>query len=361
MIDANFGGKLRLNLLTQEIELDHKALNVAQFRIALALNYGVEMNRQNCEDVVASIAETNHYDPIKEYLESAYREIGGDCEFLDDLATRYLGTEAPIYNQFVKYTLIAAVARIFKPGCKVDTALILQGGQGIGKSTFFKTLASPDWFDDSLGSVSDKDERLKLHRAWIIEWGELEAIFRRKDVSAVKSFLTCSTDLLRKPYGRTTESLPRRSIIVGSTNQTEFLVDTTGNRRFWVVPVSKRIDIARLNRERDLIWASAVTLYKSGHPWILLGDDEVLAAQVAKDFVTQDPWIDKVRAFLRDKTSVTIPEVLDSLNIDNAQQTKAAQMRVSDLLKGLNWMARRKFEDGRQQRVWIPVDNQWKI
>jgi predicted P-loop ATPase len=314
------------------------------------------MSKDNCQDIVTAIAQDNLYDPIQDYLERAYKEIGGDLQFLDDLATRYLGTEAPIYNTFLKYTLIAAVARIYEPGCKVDNALILQGGQGIGKSTFFKSLASPNWFDDSLGAISDKDERLKLHRAWFVEWGELESVFKRKDISAVKSFLTCSTDLIRKPYASALESLPRRSVIVGSTNQPQFLVDATGNRRFWVIPVQKRIDLARLGRERDLIWASAVSLYKSGHTWILKPEEETFASELIEEFVTEDPWTDKVRAFLHGKTSATASEVLDALGLENFQQTKAAQMRVAELLKKLRWKSSKRLQEGRQLRVWMPQE-----
>ena len=85
--------------------------------------------------------------------------------------------------------------------------------------------------------MSDKDERLKLHLTWFCEWAELESVFRRRDIAATKAFLSSDTDLVRAPYARKAEKMPRRSIIVGSTNEDQFLNDSTGNRRFWVVPV----------------------------------------------------------------------------------------------------------------------------
>jgi predicted P-loop ATPase len=99
----------------------------------------------------------------------------------------------------------------------------------------------------ALGAVSDKDERLKMHRAWFVEWSELETVFSRRDVSATKAFLSSSVDALRPPYHRDTQDFPRASIIVGSTNEDEFLSDKTGNRRFWVIPVKKKIDVEQLS------------------------------------------------------------------------------------------------------------------
>lgn len=162
--------------------------------------------------------------------------------------------------------MIGAVARALSPGCKLDTALILQGKQGFKKSTFFKILAG-DYFDDSLGAVSDKDERLKLHRFWFIEWSELESIFKGRDVSQTKAFLSSSIDAVRPPYCRDTQDFARASIIVATTNKDEFLSDETGNRRFWIIPVKKRIDTKLLRKERNAIWAAAVLAYKSGEQW----------------------------------------------------------------------------------------------
>lgn len=335
--------------------MDGEVINLAYFRIKLAREHRISVVRQDCEDIVTTIAQENFFDPIYHYLESVYRTLGGDDSYLDDLCDRYFGVNDPIYTQFLKCTLIGAVARIYKPGCQMENTLILQGGQGLGKTRFYQYLASPEWFDNSLGALSDKDERLKLHRTWFVEWGELEAVFRRKDIAAIKAFLSTDIDTIRKPYGRKPEAMPRRSIIVGSTNQSEFLVDSTGNRRFWVVPVKKQIDIARLKRERDLIWASAVTLYKQGHLWYLHGAIEVQAERVAEAYTTDDPWLDKVRKILRDRTSITTGEILDELDIDNAQQTKAVQMRVSDLLRSLDWEVNRKYVDGKQLRVWEPA------
>jgi len=135
----------------------------------------------------------------------------------------------------------------------------LQSPQGWQKSQFLKKLAG-DWFDDSFGAMSDKDERLKLHSAWILEWAELETVFKRKDVAATKAFLSCASDSIRPPYGRETVKMLRPSIIVGTTNETEFLSDTTGNRRFWVVPVTALL--LKRNKNRTKVTIQKIFLLK---------------------------------------------------------------------------------------------------
>lgn len=277
-VKAVLGQRLRLNTLKLQIELDGQPLNPDRIHLQLANDFNLQIPRANALDIVAELAEQRSYSPVVEYLNRIYDQYGENATILNDLASRYFGTDDAIYNTYLQKTLVAAVARAMQPGCKVDTALILQGKQGINKSTFLKALAGEDWFDDSLGQISDKDERLKLHVTWFIEWAELESVFKRRDLASVKAFLTCSRDYIRPPYGRSVQAFNRPSVIVGTTNQDEFLGDSTGNRRFWVIPVQKAIDLKQLCQERDRIWAAAVTLYKAGEPWWLSQSEEELSA-----------------------------------------------------------------------------------
>ena len=120
------------------------------------------------------------------------------------------------------------------------------GQQGARKSSFWKALGG-NFFSDALRDIQSKDDLMVLHRSWIMEWAELDHITNKRHAGQVKAFLSQSTDMFRVPYGKATEAFPRRGIIVGSTNRDEFLVDDTGNRRFWVIPVeathSKPIDV----------------------------------------------------------------------------------------------------------------------
>lgn len=200
-ICKHFGHRIRLNKLTKKIEVNGEAVSLDRAKIQLAVRHGI-LVKSSKEDVVyliTEIAEENQYSPIEEYLNSLPE--ADNPSILDNLAEKYFGVSVPIYQTFVRKNLIGAVARALSPGCKLDTALILQGKQGYKKSTFFKILAG-DYFDDSLGAVSDKDELLKLHRAWFVEWSELESIFRRRDVSQTKAFLSSSIDAVRRTAGR---------------------------------------------------------------------------------------------------------------------------------------------------------------
>ncbi|MFM6397724.1 VapE domain-containing protein, partial [Planktothrix sp.] len=187
------GDKIKFNELTKEIEFNGKSADFKNFKLKLARQFKIELkcSKEDLCSIVVEVAEENAYHPIRNYLDECH-DKHSDTSILDNLAKRYFGTNNPLYQTFIRKTLIAAVARVYDPGCKVDTTLILQGGQGVGKSTFFKTLASDDWFCDDMGSPNGnnkKDEILKLHTAWLTEWGELEKIFSKSEVSDIKAFL----------------------------------------------------------------------------------------------------------------------------------------------------------------------------
>jgi predicted P-loop ATPase len=355
---AFFGDRIRLNKLSKRIEINGKPTSIDRAKIQLATKHGilVRSGREDLQDILMELAHQNEYSPIEEYLQSLPQPE--NTTILDSLAERYFGATSPIYESFMRRTLISAVARALSPGCKVDTALILQGNQGFQKSTFFKVLAGGIYFDDSVGAASDKDERLKMHRAWIVEWSELETVFSRRDVSATKAFLSCSVDALRPPYHRDTQDFPRSSIIVGSTNEDEFLSDKTGNRRFWVIPVEKKIDVEQLTQERDAIWAAAVLAYKSGEQWWLTPEEETLLAQNNQGWQITDVWETAILNYVDNKSTCTITELLEKpIGLELAKQSRSEQMRVSSILRRNGWIKapRQKRIDGKPQWYWEKV------
>ena len=160
-------------------------------------------------------------------------------ERVDMLLIDYFGADdTPYTRAAIRKTLVAAVARIYKPGTKFDSILVLNGPQGVGKSTFFARLGR-EWFSDSLSisDMKDKTASEKLINSWILEISEMSGI-RKTEVEVVKSFVSRQNDKFRQAYGVNVESHPRKCIIVGSTNsEGGFLRDVTGNRRFWPVHV----------------------------------------------------------------------------------------------------------------------------
>lgn len=348
-----FGKRIRLNKLSKRIEVDGKPVSLARAKLQLAIRHGVllKSGREDIQDIIAEVAEQNEYSPVAEYLRSL--PFCMDTSILDRLTENYFGVTKEIYTTFIRKTLIAAVNRALVPGCKVDTALILHGKQGYKKSTFFSILAG-EYFDDSMGAASEKDERLKLHRSWFIEWSELERIFGKKDASAAKAFVTSRTDMIRPPYGRDIEDLPRPSIIVATTNQDEFLVDPTGARRFWVIPVQKKIDTIRLSSERDAIWAAAMAAFQAGELCYLNDEEELIAEAIAAEFRTSDPWEESIGTFIENREWVRVADILDHLRIDIDRQDRSHQMRVASILKVMGWSKNIRVVGKKRVRVWAP-------
>jgi predicted P-loop ATPase len=360
-VEAKLGKRLRLNTLKNRIELDGQPFDLAKAQLVLALEHHLDLGcgREQIEDIVTLIAARNPYSPVVDYLESVHATYGEDARILTGFADRYFGEVEPMADTFIKRWLISAVARAFSPGCKADYILVLQGQQGFGKSGFFNTLAN-GWFDDGIAATaSDKDQLMKLHSAWIIELSELKAIFRKKDVSAFKAFITARTDAIRKPYGRVIEELPRTNVFGASTNEDGFLNDPTGNRRFWVVKVHRPIDIALLAQEKDRIWAAAVALYKAHEQWYPTQIEAIAAETIAQDYQQSDPWLEVIHEFVRDRETVLTSTVLaTALQVEVGRQSKADEMRVASCLRELGFQATRKTINGRRTRVWVkPSDN----
>jgi predicted P-loop ATPase len=341
------GNRLRLNTLNKKIEFEGEQLDSDDLRVLLAQEKNLSIPSNDAGAIFKFIAQRNQYNPVVEYLERVSKEYGNDTSVLNGFAKRYFGQEEAIYDTYIRRFLVGAVARVMKPGCKLDSALFLQGDQGTFKSTFFKTLASEEWFDDSMGAASDKDERLKLHSVWIVEWAELETMFKRKDISAVKSFLTTTKDLIRPPYGRDTKEFKRQCVIVGTTNEDVFLKDPTGSRRFWVIPVQKQIPIDQLAQERDRIWAAAYALYKAGEQWHLTYEEAQQQAILNEYFQEVDPWQEAVWDYIQDRMRASTREILEMCIKKELRDTdKKDQMRIAAILQTLGWERSGQGKDG---------------
>lgn len=356
-IKRSFGAHLRFNELLGEVELDGQYLDPAMAKLELVVTHRQNLRgcREDVSDCVVKVARENSYSPVKEYLESVFEKHGADEELISNVAQHHLGSNDPIHQTQIKRFLIAAVARVYDPGCKHDCALIIQGPQGWGKSTFFKILASADWFDDSIGNSSDKDEKLKLHRSWIVEWAELETAFRRRDVSQIKAFMSSAVDILRPPFGRSIQTLKRSSVIVGSTNQMQFLADTTGNRRFWVVPMKQQLDKSKLTAERDRLWSAAVALYKAGEQWWLTDEENQKVDASRAQYESVDPWLYPIQEYIEDMPAVTTEAILtNALELQKSNHNSGHARRVADIMRQLGWEQTPNpvAHNGSRKRIW---------
>lgn len=272
----------------------------AALKVYINHKYGVYAPSKT-KDAVLTAAAERAYHPVKEYLEALPPWDG--VSRIDTLLTEYFGAEDNSYTRAViRKSLTAAVARIYRPGVKFDSVLILNGPQGIGKSTFFSRLAG-EWFSDSLTvtDMKDKSGPEKLQGYWILELGELAGM-RKTEAETVKSFITRVDDKYRASYGVNVENHPRQCIIVGSTNAEDgFLRDITGNRRFWPVRVSGVCDKKPWQlTDADVrqIWAEALVLYRGGEKLYLEGEDAKRAVREQTEAMETDEREGLVRAYL---------------------------------------------------------------
>ena len=285
----------------------------ASLKVYLNKGYGVYAPTKT-KDALLAVASERAYHPVKEYLD-ALPEWDG-VKRVDTLLTDYLGAEDSAYTRAViRKTLAAAVARIYQPGTKFDSVLILNGPQGIGKSTMFARLAGA-WFSDSLTltDMRDKSGPEKLQGYWILELGELAGM-KKTDVETVKSFLSRVDDKYRASYGLNVESHPRQCVIVGSTNtESGFLRDITGNRRFWPVRVngeSVRKPWQISGEDVLQVWAEAKAVYEGGERLYLEGEVAAMAVSQQAEAMETDDREGLVRTYL----DTLLPENWDSMSL----------------------------------------------
>ncbi|MCL4853333.1 MAG: hypothetical protein KJZ78_18405, partial [Bryobacteraceae bacterium] len=244
-----------------------------------------------------------------------------------------------------------AVARVFEPGCKADCCLILEGEQGIRKSTALRVLAQP-WFTDEIADLGSKDAALQTRGVWVIEIAELDSM-SRSDVGKIKAFMSRMTDRFRPPYGKRPIDSPRQCVFAGSVNHGTYLRDETGGRRFWPVECKAPvIDVDSLAEVRDQLWAEATALYFDGKSWWLDSVDlNREAAEEQADRYEGDPWDELIMAWAEGRESVSISEVLTNcLEKKKDQWTQMDKNRVSRSLRARGWV---RYNSGpRRAREW---------
>ena len=358
--------EFRYNIFTQQIEQEEQVLEgIERYYLKLA-QMRLKISKEVAMDCVVEVAKQNPYDPVKAYLEHC--SLTEEPTYIDRLASTYLRpqdaskTEPTLYDKMLKCTLIAAVARVFEPGCKHDYACVLLGEQGARKSSFWKALGG-HFFSDALRDCQSKDDLMVLHRSWIMEWAELDHITNRGRAGLIKAFLSQSTDMFRVPYGKATESFPRRGIIVGSTNSDEFLVDETGNRRFWVIPVgvthSDPINVDMLMKEVDAIWASAVHAYQNNEPYALSIEDEQQVNLENSKYTMGHPWKGPVESWLAMPQNrfkdVTVELLLsEAIAKPLERQTRGDQTALGNVLKSLGYSkGPKKTINGCRKQVYV--------
>jgi len=278
------------------------------------------------------------YDPLSDYLTSLKWD-GKDR--ISNWLTYYAAAEDNEYTRMVgRKFLIGAAARALDPGCKVDTMLIAEGPQRLGKSTMPRALFGAEFFSDQIGDITSKDGAERIQGTWCVEIAEMDK-FSRVEANAIKSFMSQRDDRYRAAYARNTVTRPRRCVFFGTINPdgVGYLKDSTGNTRFWPVAV-KHIDLEGIAADRDQIWAEAVAAYRGKERWWLSAEEEEAFAAPEQDARRDDDvWEPRILDWLksRDPTAprivFTSADCLVGIGVDAPRQGHREKIRVAKILK----------------------------
>ena len=293
---------------------------------------------------VQTAARDRPFHPVKTYPQGLHWE---GVERVDGWLSRYLGADDTEYSRAVgSRWLISAVARILRPGAKADCCLILEGPQGIRKSTALRTLAG-EYFTDELADLGSKDAAMQTRGVWIIELSELDSL-SHSEVARIKAFMSRTTDRFRPPYGMRLVESPRQCVFAGTVNHSTYLRDETGGRRFWPIGCG-RIDVEALARDRDQLWAEAKARFDAGAVWWL---ETAELVQMASDQQIEryegDPWEEVIGPWVESRASVSISEVLERcLEKAHALWTQTDKNRAARCLRALGWERYRERQGSR--------------
>jgi hypothetical protein len=326
-------------------------------RVALWLQreWRIEAGPELVAQAVVAVGHDQRVHPVRDYLHGLTWD--GQPR-LERWLTTYLGVRETVYSHTIGAMMLrAAVARVVTPGCKVDTMLVLQGEQGIGKSTAVKLLCGADWFTDDLADFGSKDAAMQLRGTWFLEIAELGAM-ARAEVERVKIFVSRSKERYRSAYGRHVQDQPRQCVFFGTTNAETYLRDETGNRRFWPVLCGavQGIDLDGLARDRDQLWAEATAQVHAGLRWHLDPRQDVEALRQAKAAQSavqeRDAWENLICAYAAGKERVFLEAIFaEALGLKPERWGRSEQMRVAAILRRAGW-SRHHLRTESGERVW---------
>lgn len=312
---------------------------------------------------IQTIAYNKSHHPVREYLQKLEWD---HVSRIENFATEYLGSEDSLYSKYIsKLLFCAAVKRIMYPGCKYDYMIILEGRQGIGKSRALQAIGG-EFFAEIPLTDRDRDTIDKMQGRWIIEVAELE-VFQKKEIEALKSFLSTNVDRARLAYAKTTKDFPRQCVFIGTINPTElgYLRDITGNRRF--LPIScNKIKVDEIAKNRDMFFAEALDLVKKDQQIYIDYEMEKLAAEEQAMRLVVDPWEQYIIDWINDPINATADQIRTSdvwthaLNGQIDKLTRREQLRISHILRNLGYSYRTSWIDGKNMKVYVKEYEQVK-
>lgn len=325
---------------------------------------GVSYSLSAIEEMVDTIALMNWNHPIRNYLDSL---VWDGNPRIETLFHRFFGVENNPYSRATgRKFFTAAVKRVFEPGCKFDYMLIFEGEQGLGKSTFFKALTGKEWFCEVTGNLQNENQvEENLRGKWIAEFSEMDS-FSKADSTRCKAFISRDTDRFRTPYQPLSRDHPRQIVFYGTTNEEQYLKDTSGNRRYWPLRVNSKYSIGPKYMEleavkiKDQVWAEAKHLYNlhkadpMAHTLFMEGEEEVFAVQEQKKRQEHDLWEEPILAFMNGKNvdkkvydMCPVSKICEgALGLQKSQITRPDQNRVGRLVQKLGFRKSSRYYKG---------------
>lgn len=320
----------------------------------LAISYQLRrLSSDALSKAVLLVADDHRYHEVRDYLEGL--KWDGEPR-IDTWLFAYLGAADTPYSRAVGAKwLVGAVARAMRPGCKMDNVLILEGAQGVGKSSALKILFSP-WFTDAAFEIGSTDGYQIMRGMWGVELAELDS-FGRAEASRSKAFFTRGEDRYRNPYGRKPVTIQRTCVFAGSVNHSTYFTDETGNRRYWPVKVADGgvMQLDHLARDRDQLWAEALQRFKQGFEFWVRASEQSLYETEQEARAFGDAYEPRIKRWLNEPGAgeepinvVRLDQVmLGALRMEPAKMTPAEQRRVGRIMANLDWKRERESSGNR--------------
>lgn len=333
-------------------ELSDDALQM--LRVVIDRQFGFDPGLVNVHDAAVQECLQQPFDPVADYLDALQWD---GVQRVRQWLARYLGAEDNLLHQAIGVlALVAAVRRVRQPGIKFDQILVLESGEGRGKSTAIEILAGGDNFSDqSILTLDDKGQQEAMQGVWIYEIADMAGM-SRADVERVKAFASRKVDRARPAYGRARVDRPRRCVFWATTNDESYLKSQTGNRRFWPVSIG-HIDLEGIKRDRDQLWAEASLIEARGVSLFLPeGLWQAAGAEQAKR-LEQDPWDDLLdiatgkifETAAGPEERISSRDLLDKwLRLPADKQGAVTAKRLVYVMRRLGWAGPKPWRDGVQ-------------
>lgn len=341
--------------------------------------YRLNTETGKLREAIQMVAHYYEFHPVCDYLNAL--EWDGVERLPELMTTGFRVTNRDpdvLIDAGVKFA-ISAVARVLPsrdidgnggPGCKVDTLVVFVGAQGSKKSTAFAALASPLWFSDTAIDLTSKDAYMQIQGTWLYELSELDSL-KKAEHSRTKSFISSQVDKYRPPYGHHVERKPRQVVLVGTTNEEQFLSDSSGSRRFVPVmlPNGVSADLSWLRTNRDQLWAEAKARYDAGESWWYEGEESERLARQSEAHNQEDGWDESVLQHLKNMQSMPVPPggkvittnymLLNAIGMVQKDITPRHMQHMASVLKRLGYAQAprpRIVGGGIQPRTWVRTE-----